>query len=153
MIELVPIDASGRVSGEAPPPGLPQQVAEATALMYASLGFVPPWIGYLTRRDGQYVGTCGFKGPPSEHRVEMGYFTFPGNEGQGLSTEAARRLIALALYADPAVTVTARTLPEEGPSAHILRKLGFRLIGPVSDPEEGTVWEWRLDPGSGAVAG
>lgn len=113
--------------------------------VYDKLGFERPWTGYITVRDGQAVGTCAFKGPPQGGIVEIAYFTFPDFENQGLGRAAAAALIAVAEKADPSVVVTARTLPEKGPSASILQRLGFRMTGEVADPDDGQVWEWRLD--------
>jgi len=41
--------------------------------------------------------------------------------------------------------VNSRSLvPEENASTRILRRLGLQLLGPVEDPEDGTVWRWVL---------
>jgi RimJ/RimL family protein N-acetyltransferase len=111
--------------------------------MYRQTGFFPPWIGYLAAVDGQIVGSCAFKSPPREDRVEIAYFTFPRHEGQGIATEMARQLIDIAREADDAVVLTAQTLPEENASTAILRRLGFELVGLAVDPEAGQVWTWE----------
>jgi len=43
------------------------------------------------------------------------------------------------------VLVCARTLPQASASTKILEKNGFTLIGTVIDPDDGEVWEWRLE--------
>ena len=40
------------------------------------------------------------------------------------------------------VRFIAHTLPEEGASASVLRKLGFSLEGSIVHPEDGAVWKW-----------
>jgi RimJ/RimL family protein N-acetyltransferase len=123
------------------------EVLQATAGLYETAGFAPPWICYLAFRDGANVGTCGFKAAPVEGRVEIAYFTFPPFEGQGIATAMASELLAIAASADPSVRVTARTLPQRNASHRVLEKLGFRSAEMVQDPEDGTVLEWRLDTG------
>jgi hypothetical protein len=41
------------------------------------------------------------------------------------------------------ITYIAHTLPREGASTAILRKLGFALVGSIDHPEDGSVWKWR----------
>jgi RimJ/RimL family protein N-acetyltransferase len=55
----------------------------------------------------------------------------------------ARLLIERAHATDPAIEITAQTLPEENASTAILRKLGFQQSGTATDDEVGLVWEWR----------
>lgn len=144
-VRLVPIDRDGRPARPVPP--LPEAGREAlaeTLRLYAASGFVPPWIGHVAVLDGASVGTCAFKGPPRDGRVEIAYFTFPGNEGKGIATRMAQRLVAVAAAEAPGVTVTARTLPEKNAANAVLAKLGFRCAGVARDPEDGDVWEWRL---------
>jgi RimJ/RimL family protein N-acetyltransferase len=126
-----------------------RQVAEATLVLQERTGAREPWVGYLARRgaDGAVVGTCAFTGQPSgaEGCVEIAYFTFPGHEGRGLATAMARALVRIARDAAGVGEVVAHTLPgEEGASARVLRRLGFRVAAPVRDAEHGEVWRWSL---------
>ena len=110
-LRLVPITKSGE-PGEAI--ALPSGIAEvmsATAVMYQSSGFEPPWIGYLAVSEGSMVGTCAFKASPTNGRVEIAYFTFSGCEGRGIATAMAKRLVSLAKAERPGIVVTAQTLP------------------------------------------
>ena len=133
-----PRDFSGRL------PEVASSALEATALLYDTVGFHEPWVGYLAMDGERVVGTCGFKAPPAAGRVEIAYFTFPEFEGRGVATAMARRLTDLALETEPGVTVAAQTLPIGNASNAILRKLGFRLVGTATDEEVGEVWEWQL---------
>ena len=144
-MELIAITESGELAK--PVPSMPQvaaEVVQATTQLYRSVGYEPPWIGYLTIENGTCVGTCGFKAPPQNNRVEIAYFTFPGHESRGVATRMASELLRLAFAKMPAVTVAAQTLPEENASTSILKKLRFRLVGTVEHPEDGLVWEWQL---------
>jgi RimJ/RimL family protein N-acetyltransferase len=125
-------------------PEFARSACEMSAVWYPKVGYIPPWIGYLSVLEGTVVGGGGFKEPPQDGRVEIAYFTAPGFEGRGHATETARALIAIATETDPALLIAAQTLPEENASTTILRKLGFRLHGSVQHPEDGEIWEWRL---------
>jgi len=143
-LSLLPIGRDGSI----PQPGLvvagvAAAVARATAGMYEVTGFKPPWIGYLALDGEHIVGTCAFKSAPSDGAVEIAYFTFPGNEGQGIATSMARQLIDIAYAADKSLKIVAHTLPEKNASNAVLRKLGFLLLGDYEDPVGGTVWEWE----------
>ena len=126
---------------------LPQAVRDitgATAEFYERAAYEPPWIGYLAVDGQAVVGGGGFVGPPDDNRVEIAYFTLPEHEGQGHARRTATALIAIARAARPGIEVYAKTLPEDGPSPAILRRLGFELIGTAIDHEIGLAWAWLL---------
>ena len=125
-------------------PEFVRSACEMSAVWYPKVGYIPPWIGYLSVLEGAVVGGGGFKEPPQDGRVEIAYFTTPGYEGCGHATRTARELVAIAQRTDPALLIAAQTLPEENASTTILRKLGFRLHGSVQNPADGEIWEWRL---------
>ena len=151
QLELIAITENGELAR--PMSSMPIMVAEVvggTTQLYGSVGYEPPWIGYLALEDDICVGACGFKSPPENNRVEIAYFTFPGHESRGVATQMASELIRLAREKLPAVTVTAQTLPEENASTSVLKKLQFRLTGALEHPEDGHVWEWHLSNASEA---
>lgn len=143
-MNLIEIPEDGQLPDDIVQNQIARSVTDATRELYRSVGFQPPWISYLAVRDGIAVGTCAFKSPPVNGRVEIAYFTFPEHEGQGIATWMASRLTTLARKADPSVTVTAQTLPHENASTTILRKTGFQQTGTIEHPEDGPVWEWEL---------
>ena len=124
-----------------------REACASTAALYANVGFVPPWIGYLGIVRNDVIGTCAFKAPMQGQRVEIAYFTFPEFEGRGYATRMARALVHVAAAASPGVLVVAQTLPEDNPSTSVLRRLGFELDGPLEHPDDGLVWEWHLATG------
>jgi RimJ/RimL family protein N-acetyltransferase len=151
QLELIAITESGEPAK--PVPSMPQLAAKivaATTQLYRAVGYEPPWIGYLAIENDNCVGTCAFKSPPQNNRVEIAYFTLPGHESRGVATRMASELIRLARDKMPAVTVAAQTLPEENASTSVLKKLRFRLVGNVEHPEDGPVWEWQLSDTSEA---
>jgi len=110
---------------------------------YKRVGFNPPWICYYVEENGELIGCAAFKGKPINGFVEIAYGTFEQHQHKGIATRICRQLVELALQTDPAVTITARTLPETNYSNRLLRKNGFVFTGVVNDPEDGDVWEWR----------
>ena len=145
QLELVAITENGELARPAlSTPQIGAEVVEATTELYRAVGYEPPWIGYLAFENDTCVGTCGFKSPPQNDRVEIAYFTFPGYESRGVATRMASELIRLALDKMPTATVAAQTLPEESASTSVLKKLRFLLVGTVEHPEDGLVWEWQL---------
>ena len=104
------------------------------------------WAGYLNvdSETGQIVGNGGFKGPPIDGTVEIGYSTFSGFEGKGYASALAAVLVDLARESGKVKQIIAHTLPEEGPSPRILRKTGLIMVGAFQDPIDGPVWRFSL---------
>lgn len=145
-LHLVQIDSSGHPAEPvADLPEIAREVCAVSAHLYESSGFIPPWVGYLAIDGDTCVGTCAFKAPPRDGRVEIACFTFAGWERRGFGTEMARALLALAALAQPGVRVIAHTLPETNASNAILRKLGFGFVGTINHPQDGRVWEWQRE--------
>lgn len=143
-VTLIPIDRDGAPRGSvADLPDVARDAVRATATLYTTVGFEEPWIGYLAVADETPVGTCGFKSPPREGRVEIAYFTFPEYEGRGVAVAMATELVAMARQQASSLVVAAQTLPARNASHRVLEKLGFRHVQTVDHPEDGTVWEWH----------
>lgn len=144
-VNLIEISTSGAPAEEIQEfPAVAAEIGAAYTSLYSSFGFMRPWLGYFASMDSVCIGTCGFKGPPQDARVEIAYFTFSEYEGRGYATSMARALIGKAWEADPELIIAAQTLPSESASTSILKRLGFTLIGSVDHPEDGEVWEWQL---------
>src|SRR5271167_3557768 len=121
---LVSIPRDGNVSlSGITLPEVAASVVASTVQLYARLGYVEPWVGYLAIEGGKCVGGCGFTSPPAEDVVEIAYFTFPDFERRGIATRVVQRLISIAQECDPSVRIIAHTLTEENASNHVLRKL------------------------------
>ncbi|MCC7362286.1 MAG: GNAT family N-acetyltransferase [Anaerolineales bacterium] len=144
-LSLIPIDREGRPQGYSGAlPAVAADTCRAMAQLYASVGYETPWVGYLALAGETLVGTCAFKSPPQAGRVEIAYFTFPEYEGHGYASAMAAHLVALAQAQNPAILVTAQTLPERNASHRILEKHGFQPVGTLHHPEAGLVLEWHL---------
>jgi len=110
---------------------------------YKRVGFEPPWICYYVEENGELIGNAAFKGRPINNTVEISYCTMESHRQQGVGTRICKQLVELSLTTDPSVRITARTLPEKSYSTKILEKNNFVLLGFVTDPEDGEVWEWE----------
>jgi ribosomal-protein-alanine N-acetyltransferase len=105
---------------------------------------VPPWCGHIGWLGARPMGFGGFVAPPDQHGVvEIGYLTFPDNEGTGVATAIAAQLVAIA-RSNGARQVLAHTLPQESASTRVLVRNAFLRDGDAIDPDEGMVWRWRL---------
>lgn len=106
-----------------------------------------PWWGWLAilKDENLLIGNCGYKGPPADGVVEIGYEVIPAYRGIGLATEIAAVLVDNAFNHPDINTVIAHTLAEENASCKVLRKCGFKFVKEITDPEDGLVWEWQLN--------
>jgi ribosomal-protein-alanine N-acetyltransferase len=96
------------------------------------------WLHYgivINANPPTLVASVGYKGPPAEGVVEVGYSVVPTWQRQGLATEAIGALVRSA-WERGADTVIAHTLQHLEPSIGVLRKLGFTESDP---PEPGVV--------------
>jgi [ribosomal protein S5]-alanine N-acetyltransferase len=124
---------------------------EALPILRASYEKKPeghPWgsLFFVEPERRTLVGFGGFKGPPSpDGVVEIGYAIAPAFRGQGLATDAVAQMVQRA-FADAAVrAVDAHTLGQDNPSTRVLQRTGFRKIAEIEDPDDGAIWQWRLE--------
>lgn len=85
------------------------------------------------------MGVAGYKGPPSDGVVEIGYSIVASWQRRGLATEACRALIEAA-WQRGAKVILAHTLPHLQPSIGVLGKLEFV----PSQPQEPGVLAFAL---------
>jgi ribosomal-protein-alanine N-acetyltransferase len=112
-----------------------------------------PWkdgFAVLHMADNTVIGLCSFTGPPSINgAVEIAYGIAPGYQNRGHAREAAQELIAYAFANERVRTVRAHTLPQNNASTRVLTKCGFALIGEVTHGDDGVVWRWERQRGTG----
>ena len=87
----------------------------------------------------------GFKGPPADGVVEIGYAVAPALRGRGIAEDAVREMLREAFSDDDVRAVIAHTLAEGGPSTSVLERTGFVYDDDVDDEKGGRVWRWRHD--------
>lgn len=98
-------------------------------LLAGGLPSASPYCHYQVRRvsDQLAIGGVGFKGPPRDGAVEVGYGLAPSARGQGFMTEAVNALVSMA-EADPVVMlIEADTDVENLASQHVLERCGFSI--------------------------
>jgi RimJ/RimL family protein N-acetyltransferase len=91
------------------------------------------------------VGWGGFKGPPDDATVELGYAVAPAWRGRGVASDAVGAMLREAWTAAAVRTVLAHTLAERNASVRVLEKAGFVRDGERLDAEVGPLWRWRRD--------
>ena len=85
------------------------------------------WPVFL-RKDGDLAGCAGLRPYGNDKRIlELGFHFRPEYWGQGLAQEAARAVIAFAFETLELNALFAGHHPENVPSEHLLKKLGFRF--------------------------
>ena len=97
------------------------------------------WMYFVIERGESptVVGTGGYKGPPVDGTVEVGYAVVESCQRRGIATEATRGWIDRA-FADPRVDrVIGETMPDRPASIRVLEKLGFTASSDAS--EEGVL--------------
>lgn len=85
------------------------------------------WQIYL--RGGTPIGSLGFKGPPINGEVEIGYGIDEAYRNKGYSTEAVKAAMNWAFSRDQVYFVTAETEPDNAASRRVLEKLAFSPWG------------------------
>jgi RimJ/RimL family protein N-acetyltransferase len=107
-----------------------------------------PWGSHLFfDDDGVLVGFGGYKGPPTDGEVEIGYAIAPARQGRGLATAASRTMIEWARDRG-ATRVIAHTLANPNASTAVLDRCGFTRTATIADPDGGVdddVWRWDLE--------
>ena len=139
--DLAGHEALAAALGVTVPEGWPPEFLDEPSVQYTlhqlELGSAHAdwWTHYIVLRDEQVlVGVVGYKGPPRQGIVEVGYSVMPSYRRRGIATEAAQALVARAFEHPEVTQVVAETLPELTPSIGVLEKLGFTFAGEGSEP-------------------
>jgi [ribosomal protein S5]-alanine N-acetyltransferase len=98
---------------------------------------------FVAGEPPELVGWGGFKGPPADGVVEVGYEIAASRQGRGLATAATRAMLAEALADVRVSTVIAHTLPERNASNRVLEKAGFSFDGEAREGDQ-PVWRFSL---------
>ena len=127
---------------------LPPQFILDAAIVALAQGKPPIWFStfaFLQTQPARVVGTGGFKGAPTDGRVEVGFGVAESVRSRGIATSAVRQLLKVA-FADPAVLeVLAETAVGNFASRRVVEKIGFRHMGQRDTKEDGVVDRWLLE--------
>lgn len=121
--------------------GWPPELLDSDALRWTLAKVEDPanppqwWLYWIVLREPRtLIGTAGFKGPPVDGTVEVGYGIVAEHQRRGCASEATQGLIDFA-FAHPEVKrVIAETYPELVASIGVMTRCGMRLIGDGSEP-------------------
>ncbi len=91
----------------------------------------------------ELVGWGGFKGPPTDGVVEIGYEVAASRRRQGLAGAAVEAMLAEAFADERVSTVIAHTLAERNASNRLLERAGFAHDAEGEEDGE-SVWRFRL---------
>ena len=92
----------------------------------------------IDKVSNELIGSAGFHDfPNSEGMIEIGFGIVPERQNQGFGTELLLGMWRQIIL-DPVVKTLRYTVsPENAPSLHIIKKLGFHLIGEQLDEIDG----------------
>jgi RimJ/RimL family protein N-acetyltransferase len=94
------------------------------------------------RETGATIGQVGLSAGPLFPETELGWLLYPGHEGQGYATEAARALRDWAFANLPVHSIVSYTDPDNLASQAVARRLGAR-IDPDAVPQDPGDIVWR----------
>ena len=123
------------------PPEFILQAALDVADDDRALRWVVPHL-FVSAGEGLVVGSGGFKRPPADGTVEIGYGVAPSARGQGFATQAVRLLLRRAFDVPEVKCVSAETAVDNPASRRVVEKAGFSHIGRRDTLEDGTVDRW-----------
>jgi len=130
---------SAAVPGEWPP----EMLADALPIFLEWIEAAPHQAGWyvwyaVTRASGEVgpmlIASGGFKGPPQDGTVEIGYSVLPRFQGQGFASEMVRALIDWAFVQPNVMRIVAETTEGNTPSVRLLNRLGFVRTEPAVEP-------------------
>lgn len=95
----------------------------------------------ISLKTGELIGEAGFKGPPQNGEVEIGYNTRRPHRNMGYMAEAVRALAGYAFSQPqfPVEVIAATTKKDNIPSHRVLEKCGF-----VRGGMRNGLWLWFL---------
>ncbi|MCW0506582.1 GNAT family N-acetyltransferase [Aeromonas piscicola] len=99
---------------------------------------------YFIKSNDQLIGSCGFKNPPIECRVEIGYNVAFGVQGKGIATFAVNKLCQIAFESGLVKFVFALISSENSASLIVVRKNGFIYKNIVMDSDGESLECWEL---------
>ena len=92
----------------------------------------------ISKESNEVVGSAGFHDFPDENgMIEIGYGIVPRMQNQGLGKDLLIGMWKMICTRDDVKILRYTASPDNAPSLHIVRKLGFTEIGVQIDPEDG----------------
>lgn len=130
----------------------PESLADALPLFLREMEAAPGDVGWfswyaLTKTEGAIgrvlVASGGFRGPPRNGAVEIGYSVLDSFQRRGIATEMVGGLVRWAVAQSGVTRVVAETERANPASVRVLEKAGFVRCGHAAAPE-GVRFERRI---------
>ncbi|HSQ56102.1 MAG TPA: GNAT family N-acetyltransferase [Gemmata sp.] len=117
----------------------PETLAEALPLFLKEFEAAPDavgWFGWyaIASNEATLAGSIGFRGPPQNGEVEVGYSVLPQFQRRGYATEMVAALVHWALGQPGVERVAAETDEGNIASCRVLGKTGFARVGVGNEP-------------------
>ena len=92
----------------------------------------------ISKSDNEIIGSAGFHDFPNEvGMIEIGFGIVPEKQNQGFGKELLLGMWEMICKRTDVKVLRYTVSPENGPSIHIINKMGFTKIGEQMDPEDG----------------
>jgi [ribosomal protein S5]-alanine N-acetyltransferase len=92
----------------------------------------------VLKSTNEVIGSAGFHDLPDENgMIEIGFGIVDEFQNQGFGTELLHGMWKMITKRSDVRTLRYTVLPDNEPSLHIIRKLGFALVGEQMDEEDG----------------
>lgn len=111
----------------ADPPGQAARIVETSRAQWAGRGYGP--FAIFEKGGDALIGRGGLFWIEALQAVEINYMFDPTVWGKGYATEAARTFLSVGFDGHALDRMVATTNPDNGASAHVLRKVGMRPAG------------------------
>ena len=129
------------LEGAVPPKHVLLRSIELSENSVAEIWALPYFI-----QNGQIiVGCCGFKRPPENREVEIGYNVAPSVRGMGVATSAVKQLCKNAFDSGDVNRVIALINPDNKASLSVVSKSGFLFHKVVSDDDGEQLERWVIE--------
>ena len=96
----------------------------------------------IEKKSNTLIGSCGFKGPPLNKTVEIGYEVSQSFRNKGFATEITNLLTEIAFKDKHVHTIKAQTLANNKASEKVLQKCHFKFVKEFLDPDNELIFEW-----------
>ena len=92
----------------------------------------------ISKDSNEVIGSAGFHDFPDENgMIEIGFGIVPKMQNQGFGTELLLGMWKLICDRTDVKILRYTVSPDNAPSLHLVRRLGFTEIGVQTDPEDG----------------
>ncbi|MBK8270096.1 MAG: GNAT family N-acetyltransferase [Planctomycetes bacterium] len=112
-----------------PPPIMADAQDKLVEMVEGSVSFASALALYVVLREKHLlIGFVGFKGPPVDGRLDIGYALLDAHHGKGYATEAVRTLTQWAFLDKRVQRIVAETLPDLTASIRVIEKCDYTLV-------------------------